>query len=74
MLKGAAAIAISDVPGRTHRALARQSFEIARWFDEGWKNSFRATSQLSIGDVEVAKCKRYVNLFDLASEDGDREA
>jgi hypothetical protein len=35
-------IVLNNVPGRTHRIIARQEYLVARWFNIGWKSQFRA--------------------------------
>lgn len=71
LVKGLAAFVISDVPGRTKRRKARESYDIARWFNIGWKDAFRGNSLLIVDERQVELCERYVDVFERASEDGD---
>jgi hypothetical protein len=73
-LKGAAAGLIRDIPGRTHRMLARQDYDAARAFDEGWQNAFRGTSLLEVSDKHRDTARKQCNVFVRASVDGRSEA
>lgn len=68
-LKATAAASIPDVPNRTFRAIARQKFDIARWFNVGWQNVFRGISLLQVDEEQVTLCHDYAEMFDRASED-----
>lgn len=70
-LKGAAAASIPDIPSKTYRTIARQKFDIARWFNVGWQNAFRGISLLQVDERQVTLCHHYAELFERASEDGD---
>lgn len=71
IVKGLAAFVIADVPGRTRRRKARESYDIARWFNVGWKDAFRGNSLLVVDNRQVELCGRYADVFERASEDGD---
>lgn len=68
-VKLAAAVLIPDVPGRTKRKKARQSYDIARFFGVGWQNAFRGNAMLEVDERQVELCRKYADLFDVASED-----
>lgn len=68
-LKGLLAAAIPDVPSKAHRTIARQQFDIARFFDIGWKNAFRGVSLLQVEEQQIQLCRKYSQLFDTASQD-----
>lgn len=70
-VKLGAAFLIADVPGKTRRKKARQSYDIARFFGVGWQNAFRGNSMLEVDERQVELCKKYADIFDAASEDGD---
>lgn len=63
------AFLVKDIPTRVQRKLARQDYDIARWFDAGWRNSFRGSPLLEVRADHIAQCKRYENMFDVASEE-----
>lgn len=67
--KGLAAALVKDVPGRTHRILARQMYDIARWFDLGWREGFRGGGLLRVDERQVELCGKYAEVFEVASED-----
>lgn len=69
-LKACAASLIKDIPGRTHRILARQDFDLARFFGVGWQNAFRGTSLLEVKERHREMASRNVNMFVRASFDG----
>lgn len=64
IIKYSAALSIADVRGRTYRKVGRQMFDVARWFDEGWREAFRGTSLLRVEQQQLAVCDKYANLFD----------
>lgn len=68
-IKAAMAALVRDIPRRTLRRIARQNFDVARWFDEGWKDAYRGSSLLQVDDSEQQLCARYAHLFDSASDD-----
>lgn len=63
-MKGGAAFLIKDVPGKVRRVLARQTFDVARWFDRGWRESFRGRKRFSVDDEMVLRCERFGDEFD----------
>lgn len=67
-LKGAAAGLIKDIPGHTYRRLARQDFDAARAFNEGWQNAFRGTSQLVVSEDHMKLSRRQANIFSVETE------
>lgn len=73
-LKGAAAALIKDIPGRTHRVLARQNYDIARAFNEGWENSFRGTSLLKVSEEHKKMSTDQCNVFARVSMDLGRKS
>lgn len=60
---------VDDTPNSTKRRLAREKFDIARFFDRGWENAFRGSSLLNIDDQEVQECEQLVHQFDEPSDD-----
>lgn len=68
-IKSWAALCIKDVPGRTYRTVARQAYDMARWFDERWQDAFRGNSLLKMDETQVVLCERFAEVFDVASED-----
>ena len=68
-IKSWAAFCIKDVPGRTCRTVARQAYDMARWFDEGWQDAFRGNSLLKVDETQVVLFERFAEVFDVASED-----
>lgn len=70
-LKAAAAAGIPDVPSKVYCKIARQQFDIARWFNVGWKNAFRGVSLLKVDEKQIELCHEYAEVFETASEDGD---
>lgn len=69
-LKASAASLIRDIPGNTYRTLARQDFDLARFFGEGWQNAFRGTSLLEVQDMHIEMAAKNVNMFARASFSG----
>lgn len=68
-VKGIGAWLVKDVPDRARRKVARQLYDVARWFGEGWQNGFRGKSLLRVEEGE-GKCARLAEEFDVVSEDG----
>lgn len=68
-LKGAAAGLIKDIPGQTYRRLARQDFDAARAFNEGWQDAFRGTSQLVVSEEQMKLSRRQATLFAVETEE-----
>lgn len=68
-LKALVAVGIPDVPSRTKRAIARQQFDIARFFNVGWQNAFRGVSLLKVDNKEIDLCCKYAEVFDKVSDD-----
>eukprot|EP00178_Gracilaria_changii_P028101 TRINITY_DN957_c0_g1_i2.p1 TRINITY_DN957_c0_g1~~TRINITY_DN957_c0_g1_i2.p1 ORF type:complete len:847 (+),score=149.53 TRINITY_DN957_c0_g1_i2:1650-4190(+) len=63
-IKAAAAALIRDVPNKTRRALARQSFDIARHFDVRWREHFRGAPLLRLAPEQLQRGARYARVFD----------
>lgn len=73
-MKGLLATAIRDIPAKTYRTIARQQFDIAKWFNIGWKNAFRGVSLLQVEERQIQLCRKYSQLFDVASQDTDENS
>lgn len=71
LLKLLTAYMVNDMPGHTLRLLARQEFDIARFFNEGWHDRYRGTSMLRVQERDVETCRKFVNQFDVVSTDSD---
>lgn len=67
-VKAGAAFLIPDVPSKTTRKGARQRYDAARFFDEGWRDAFRGNSLLQVDDQQIQLCEKYALLFDVASD------
>jgi hypothetical protein len=63
VLKSFAAGLIKDIPGRTYRTLARQEYDTARAFNEGWQNAFRGTSLLVVSEKHKDMSVLHSNIF-----------
>lgn len=66
-MRGSVAGLIRDIPRRTLRSLARQNYDMARYFNEGWKNAFRGTSQLEISQHHMKTSEKYLDRYDALS-------
>lgn len=73
IIKRLASYCISDVPPRVYRKLAREKFDIARYFNTGWENGYRGSSLLQVGEDQILLCNKYADLFEQASDDGDKK-
>lgn len=68
-MKALLAAVVNDVPKAAYRNMARQTFEIARWFDQGWRDAFRGGSLLQVDERQVQLCANYAHVFDVASDE-----
>lgn len=68
-VKAGAAFLIPDVPSKILRKGARQQYDVARFFNEGWREAFRGNSLLEVNDEQTKLCEKYAQWFDVASED-----
>lgn len=66
------AFLFQDVPAATMRTLARQRYDVARFFDVGWTDPMRGHGLLTVSDEQVRRCQRYTRLFvDLSDSDSE---
>lgn len=71
-VKGLFAFLFQDVPAATMRTLARQRYDVARFFDVGWTDPMRGHGLLTVSDEQVRRCQRYTRLFvDLSDSDSE---
>lgn len=68
-VKIGAGFAIADVPAKTRRRKAREMYEVARVFDVGWRDAFRGNSLLEVDERQTGLCRKYAEVFEVASED-----
>lgn len=71
-VKALFAFLFQDVPAATMRTLARQRYDVARFFDVGWTDPMRGHGLLTVSDEQVRRCQRYTRLFvDLSDSDSE---
>lgn len=73
-VKGLFAFLFQDVPANTMRTLARQRYDVARFFDVGWTDPMRGHGLLNVSDEQVRRCQRYTRLFADLSDSESEEA
>lgn len=71
-VKAGAAYLIPDIPSQVNRHGARQQYDVARFFNEGWRDAFRGNSLLEVKEEQTRMCEKYADMFDVASEDEAR--
>lgn len=67
-VKGLFAFLFQDVPARTVRTLARQRYDVARFFDVGWTDPMQGHGLLNVSDEQVRRCWQYTRLFEQLSD------